>query len=106
MSAIADGGLAQDSVEFAPGVRLTYRVQVVPDGVVGASYEGHCVNVVLPQPVVDQWRQPEEVSIEAEQPLADGQSLRILVEKDFECLAPREGEDQGGLFPNPSAEPA
>jgi hypothetical protein len=27
--------------------------------------------------------------------------LRILVEKDFACLAPREGEDESDMFPNP-----
>ncbi|MGH8167708.1 MAG: DUF7009 family protein [Woeseiaceae bacterium] len=34
------------------------------------------------------------------QPL-DGDELSILVEKDFACLAPREGEDDSDKFPNP-----
>ena len=29
--------------------------------------------------------------------------LSILLEKDFQCLIPREGEDQSEHFPNPAA---
>jgi hypothetical protein len=29
-------------------------------------------------------------------------SLQILVEKDFACLTPRKGEDDGDAFPNPN----
>jgi len=45
--------------------------------------------------------QPDEVSLQAEQPLGDGENLKLLVEKDFRCLSPREGEDDADLFPNP-----
>ncbi len=31
----------------------------------------------------------------------DGDSLKILVEKDFACLAPREGEDESDMYPHP-----
>jgi hypothetical protein len=36
-----------------------------------------------------------------EQVLDDGAKLTILVEKDFACLTPREGEDESDMFPNP-----
>ncbi|GIT14245.1 MAG: hypothetical protein CM1200mP36_00010 [Gammaproteobacteria bacterium] len=40
--------------------------------------------------------------IVGEQSLDDGGRLKILVEKDFVCLAPREGEeDEADMFPNP-----
>ena len=38
-----------------------------------------------------------------EQVLDDGAKLAILVEKDFACLAPREGEDESDMFPHPDA---
>ena len=28
----------------------------------------------------------------------------ILVEKDFQCLAPREGEDESDMFPHPDGD--
>lgn len=102
MAEIANAGFAQDSAEFGPGSRLIYRVEVAPKGPISASYAGDCINVRLPREAVDRWQRPEEVSIEGEQPLDDGERLLILVEKDFACLAPREGgEDETDLFPNP-----
>jgi hypothetical protein len=42
------------------------------------------------------------VTLAHEQALPDG-SLRITLEKDFACLAPREGEDESDNFPHPQA---
>jgi len=100
---ITSGVLVEDSTEFGPGSRLSYRVEVVADGAISASYEGDCVKVMLPRAAIDRWQRPEEVAIEAEKPVGDGRRLKILVEKDFACLAPRVGEeeDDEDLFPNP-----
>lgn len=35
--------------------------------------------------------------------VTDEDGLLILVEKDFQCLKPREGEDESNLYPNPQA---
>ena len=43
----------------------------------------------------------EQVSIAANEALDDGDSLKILVERDFACLAPREDEDESDMFPHP-----
>ena len=51
-----------------------------------------------------QWAESENVSIASEQLLDDGGQLKILVEKDFACLAPREGEDESDMFPHPDAD--
>ena len=47
------------------------------------------------------WANSEQVSISGEQVLDDGEKLNILVEKDFACLAPREGEDESDMFEHP-----
>src|SRR5690606_41469691 len=60
------------------------------------------LTVTLPKATVERWTRPDEVSIRGEQPIGGGETLKILVEKDFECLTPREGEDQPDLFPNPA----
>lgn len=104
MNEISNAGLVQDCADFGPGSRLSYRVEVVPEGPVSASYAADRINVRLPQDAVDRWQSPEEVAIEGEQPLDDGKRLKILVEKDFACLAPRtDEEDEADLFPNPRA---
>src|SRR5690606_37083677 len=99
---IAEEGLAEDAVRFAPDVGLVYRVRVVTDGRVSAELEDGVLTVTLPKATVERWTRPDEVSIRGEQPIGGGETLKILVEKDFECLTPREGEDQSDLFPNPA----
>jgi len=44
------------------------------------------------------------VSISGEQVLADGDQLKILVEKDFVCLTNREDEDESDMYPHPEAD--
>ena len=101
---LADGGIAEDRVRFSRDAELTYRVKVAPDGAVRAELDASGVTVTLPKASLDRWLDPEEVSIRAEQPIDDRETLAILVEKDFACLVPREGEDVSDLFPNPSRE--
>ncbi len=103
LAQIVSAGQVEEIVEFGGGAHLTYRVRTVPVGAIAAFYHGHCVSVELPNSAVERWQQPEEVSIRGEQVLPGGGKLKILVEKDFVCLAPRDGEDQSSLFPNPGS---
>ena len=101
LDAIAEAGSAEDAVRFSPTAELRYRIDVKSSGPVTAAFEGSSVKVVLPRPLVERWLGAEEVSIYAEQPLGEGGVLKILVEKDFTCLAPRDDEDDSDLFANP-----
>lgn len=66
-----------------------------------ASYEGNSVSVELPAEFLRTWDTSNTVGTEARQEFAAGQDLRILVEKDFKCLKPRDDEDQSEAFANP-----
>jgi Family of unknown function (DUF7009) len=66
-----------------------------------ASLSGGALTVTLPESELMQWAKSEQVSIEADEDLGHGDSLKILVEKDFACLAPREGEDEMDMYPHP-----
>src|SRR5262245_32332345 len=90
---IADEGSAEDRVQFGPGNELRYRLDVTPAGSVKAEFAGALLRVLVPKSEVDRWLEPEQVSIEGRQPVGNGTQLRILVEKDYTCLAPRSGED-------------
>jgi hypothetical protein len=57
--------------------------------------------VQLPETEVKKWASTEQVSIAADESLDGGDFLKILVEKDFACLAPRDGEDEADMFPHP-----
>jgi hypothetical protein len=69
-----------------------------------ARFDGDRIEVAVPHATARDWAETEQISIEAEQTLADGAPLRLLIEKDFKCLAPRAGEDDSDAFPNPDAE--
>ncbi len=59
--------------------------------------------VPIPEAENISWSDSDEVSIAASQILDGGDQLNIVVEKDFACLAPREGEDETEMYPHPEA---
>lgn len=100
---ITDEGRCEDRVAFPGGGALAYRVEVVPDEPLAAVLEDSRITLNVPRAAVARWARPDEVSISGEQPLEGGERLSLLLEKDFACLKPREGEDEADLFPNPEA---
>ena len=63
-----------------------------------APFTDGALTVMLPETDVMRWVSTEQVSIAA---LDDGDVRKILVEKNFPCLAPREGEDETDMFSHP-----
>ncbi len=101
LAGLAETGSTEDAVRFSPTAELRYRLEVAPSGGVEARFAGAVVTIAVPRPRLETWLAPEAVSISAEQAIGGGQTLRILVEKDYTCLAPRAGEDDSDLFANP-----
>ena len=99
---VNDGGLVKGRVCFAGKNTFDYMLESSPATV---NPEAHISNNVLtvrvPQRDIQAWASSEQVSIQSDQLLDDGDHLKILVEKDFQCLAPREGEDEADMFPHP-----
>lgn len=104
LTALAEAGAAEDAIRFSPDTELRYRLEVKPGGAVEADLRPPVLRVAVPKERVDQWLRPDQVSIEATQAIGGGEMLRILVEKDYTCLAPRSDgeEDDSDLFANPS----
>jgi hypothetical protein len=100
-------GLVRGRVQFSGSNSFEYVFESSPATV---KPEAHMSNNVLtvriPRLDVQRWAESEQVSIESEQNLNDGDQLKILVEKDFVCLAPRAGEDESDMFPNPKNDEA
>ena len=95
-------GLVSARILFPDGRELVYEVESSPASVAPATfYGGDRITVRLPETRVLAWAATDQVSIEEEQLLTGGESLKILVEKDFACLAPREGEDESDMYPHP-----
>ena len=101
---LREEGLVKAHTDF-PGDRdFHYVVEASPAAVKpGAFFSDRVMTVRLPDMTVRNWANSDEVSIEAQQLLNGGETLNILVEKDFQCLAPRDGEDESDMFPHPQA---
>jgi hypothetical protein len=67
-----------------------------------ASFSNQLINITIPASLGMAWANSDQVGIEHETLFGNGQSLRILVEKDFKCLTERSGEDESDHFPNPN----
>ena len=93
---LASDGQLTESMHL-PAATLTYAVRSDPavDSVSAELIESR-LTVVIPAEQIQSWAHSEQVSLQ-------GQTgpLRILVEKDFACLQPRDGEDDADAFPHP-----
>ena len=61
------------------------------------------ISISLPLSEVKDWANTEQIGIAKTQSLEDGINLQLLVEKDFQCLHKRPGENETDNFPNPQA---
>ncbi len=104
LESIEAGETVSETTDFGGGHVLTYRLTVDPGAdAIGATFQDGIVTVRLPVRQAAAWAGSDLVSLAGEQPASDGAGLAILVEKDFHCLAPREGEDESDMFPHPEA---
>ncbi len=101
---LRDDGIVAASTAFPGGRSFRYCVESSPASITPAAFfSDNSIAVRLPETAVLAWANSEQVSLAGEQLLDDGDTLTVLVEKDFACLAPREGEDESDMFPHPQA---
>ena len=101
---LRDDGMVKAATAFPEGRELRYEVESSPASVKPSAFLSNTtVTVRLPESAVKAWADSEQVSINGDVQHSNGDELTILVEKDFACLAPREGEDESDMFPHPLA---
>lgn len=91
-----------ETIHFGIG-ELHYELRSADVDAPVARFDGARIEISLPRAQANAWADGDAVGIAAEQALARG-SLSLLIEKDFRCLAPRDGEDDGDAFPHPGAD--
>lgn len=96
---LRETGSVVEVVHFGAS-ELRYELRASAVAAASASFEGGAVVVELPQATAHAWADGDEVGITGSQAFAGGE-LTLLIEKDFECLAPREGEEDSDAFPHP-----
>ncbi|MBT8108948.1 MAG: hypothetical protein KJP17_11965 [Gammaproteobacteria bacterium] len=101
---LRSNGIVAAHTDFPGGRTLRYCVESSPASVNPAAFfSENAITVSLPETTVLAWATTEQVSIHGEQVLADGETLAILVEKDFVCLTGRDDEDESDMYPHPEA---
>ncbi len=100
---LAEGKSVEQSTLFSESAKLTCTLEPAT-GItdVHLLFEGTRLSIRIPLAQAKQWGTTDQVAIEFDQPIDADRSIRILIEKDFECLHPRI-DDSDDAFPNPQA---
>lgn len=99
---LADAQEVLAKIQFPAGNAMHYRILPNTSAEkINLSYGEEGITVTIPTSQVKEWANSEEVGISTSQPLANNDTVRILIEKDFQCLTTRAHEDESGLFPHP-----
>lgn len=87
---------------FPNGMNLSYSlVRDEHAEQLAAQFEGATVTVVVPATMAENWVESDAVGMSGSIPTGGGGTLDILVEKDFQCLTARPGEDEVDMYPHP-----
>jgi dihydroxyacetone kinase len=99
---IGRGSPIIEMVEMGMGKENNFGYSLIPlDHIdeISAQYVQNILKVSFPTHKAKEWADTDTVSISK---VADN-NLSILIEKDFQCLHERPGEDESNNFPNPDA---
>ena len=93
-------GYVEESIEFGSGAHLSYLIEAclkveAPQVV----YRNGELRIQVPAATGQEWATSDRVGISAEQALANGKPLSILIEKDFQCI--HRDELEPSAYPNP-----
>jgi hypothetical protein len=94
-------GEVTEQVHFGGGARLTYRLRTDPQGdEISATYGDNVIDIRVPRDTALAWSRTDQVTLSHAEAVADAE-LRVVIEKDWNCLAPRSEEDESDNFPHP-----
>ena len=97
---IAAGESVEETTQLSISTNFGYSLQPSSGTHLAASVSGNHLAVSAPTTALTTWATGDAVALDC--PIA-GDGPDILVEKDFACLAPREGSDDEDTFPHPES---
>ena len=93
-----DGRISEET-NFGSGT-LRYSIAAAADvASIVSTFENNEILVKIPEATALEWSTGDGVSLENQQ----GDTLTILIEKDFACLDRPDDPDRDDAFPNPNA---
>jgi hypothetical protein len=99
-------GSITDTISFSPvpGNSLRYSIVAAGKQKIGAQFKGNHIKILIPEALAKEWVESNRVSLSESKKIGNDETLSILIEKDFQCLHKRPGEDEMDNFPNPLAD--
>lgn len=106
VATLAETGTISEKISFSDSGALSYTISSSPEvdeaAEVTARFSGDEILLLLPENVISNWANSSQVSIESDQNIGeDGNTLKILIEKDFVCLERTDDPDNKDAFPHP-----
>ncbi len=96
-----EGGVVEE-IRFGANT-FRYSLQSSRDvQMVHARFEDDEISIIVPETLATEWTTSDKVGISVDHALEDGETLSILVEKDFVCIDRPNDPDRDDAFPNPN----
>jgi hypothetical protein len=97
-------GAIEETAQVGPAAGALFRYRIELDEAAPApssQLEGAKIIIILPAPLARAWALGDgEVGIYSE----TAWGLKLAIEKDFQCLTPRQGEDDTDAFEHPGGQ--
>lgn len=97
IASLKQEGEIREYIQFGPGTVFSFALMTKEVDAIEATFDGQSISVLLPIAQANAWMNSQDVGMEKHQVLGEGDSLHILIEKDFPCQD-RENEDKSDTF--------
>lgn len=98
-------GAVEEATLLGGAIPFIYRLLVDPHArEIRTGRHTHGIFVRLPEDVALMWSSSDQIGITAAERHPGGRETAVLIEKDFRCLRPRQGEGDEDAFANPAAD--
>jgi hypothetical protein len=97
----ADGKISEDVVVGPGTLRYSLRMSSEAESI-QARFVNDEIEVLIPEAAARAWATNGDVGFEAEQAVATGETLAIVIEKDFVCVDRPDDPDRDDAYPNPN----
>ena len=96
-------GLIKENLIFGEGQsEFGYELKISKENSYKIRFIDSVVSIEIPKEKADHWLNPNEVGFHFTQETGE-HPIKVIIEKDFQCLVPRPDENEELNFPNPAA---
>jgi hypothetical protein len=98
-----NAGIITESIQLGTNADscIHFILQKSDNKLIAVQFENNTTVIKIPKEIAEQWTGTSSVGFDAIIEWGDARSLKVLVEKDFECLEANE-EENTGAYPNPA----